>query len=782
MGCTAVATFSQAPSNAQASSGPAISTIADPSELAEPINAAATMAAIKVKVASAGIQHISGAALAAAGFDLANTLASRLHLEHDGQEIAIEIRGAANDRLTTASEVRFYAPQPGDRWNAVDIYWLTVQATAGQRMAAAAITPASGAAHAVGIERGLLTIRKVYNSLEPGLSGDHWYAAQLAVSSATPQPMFAVVLPATLAPVGGTAVVSVSGLAATGGQRSLRAQTAAGAMTATWAGAGVWTQTFTLPTLAGSRLLTLTLSAPAADTEFIDQIVWQLPVSLNFAGQGGGFRTTGASRYQLSNIPVDRALYDVANPLAPRVQTIPAGTSVLLESDAQPRQFILAGQGSLFTPALSPYSPVDLSTLRDGEVVYIAPPSLRPALAPLIALRQSQGLGVRVIEPQWIYDAWSFGRTSPEAIRSFLRNAYRTWARAPRYVTLVGDGTLDPLGLADPSANNLAANVIPPYLARVDPTTGETACETCYGQLDGVDPLSDSVPDIAIARLPAKSAAELTVMVNKIVAYETASTAGAAWRSRVGFVSDNVQDENGQIDGAGDFNALLEMAVALQPSTMAVERVYYDPYLPSASSAPWRKANALTAYTQTLQLFNNGAGIIEMAGHGHPLQFASTAQFTHPVENTPAGYLMSSRDPARLTNAGRSPIVLLMACDMGRFHATQPTPDGQTLSERLLASPNGAVAVWAASGKGQLWGHQYLQRGFYTTLWGATPLTARLGDLTLAGQRDLVANADFLTNMSWTYVTLGDAAMQVRVAPVSAMSWPRRLLFPRIYR
>ncbi|MCS7060688.1 MAG: C25 family cysteine peptidase, partial [Anaerolineae bacterium] len=189
-----------------------------------------------------------------------------------------------------------------------------------------------------------------------------------------------------------------------------------------------------------------------------------------------------------------------------------------------------------------------------------------------------------------------------------------------------------------------------------------------------------------------------------------------------------------------------------------------------------------SAYTRTLKLFNDGAGIIEFAGHGHPLQFAGTAPFHNPFDNTPASYLLSSADPNRLSNTTQLPIVLFMACNMGRFHVTPSAAGGQTLAERLIFSPNGAVAVWASSGKGVLYGHLFLQQGFYRALWSAAPFSARLGDLTRAGQRELISNADFLSHMAQTHVLLGDAAMRVRVAPTTAMSWPYQMYVPAVFR
>src|SRR4029079_17964574 len=153
--------------------------------------------------------------------------------------------------------------------------------------------------------------------------------------------------------------------------------------------------------------------------------------------------------------------------------------------------------------------------------------------------RQAQGHRARVIDVQAIYDAWSFGQVAPAAIRDFLRYAASSWDPAPAFVTLVGDGTADPLNYLkrdDP-------NFIPPYLAMVDPWIGETACEACYARLDGADPAADPLPDLALGRLTVNSAAELKDVVAKIVSYEV-SPLNVSWRSRNVYIADNFRDAN----------------------------------------------------------------------------------------------------------------------------------------------------------------------------------------------------------------------------------------------
>src|SRR4029079_18253680 len=99
-----------------------------------PSNPAAAGAAWTVRGAQAGIQRLPAATLTAAGVSLGNP--TRLHLYHAGVEVALEQRGSG-----ASLELRFFAPKPGDIWNAADTYWLTVEAPAGARMSTRSAQP-----------------------------------------------------------------------------------------------------------------------------------------------------------------------------------------------------------------------------------------------------------------------------------------------------------------------------------------------------------------------------------------------------------------------------------------------------------------------------------------------------------------------------------------------------------------------------------------------------------------------------------------------------------------
>jgi hypothetical protein len=65
-------------------------------------------------------------------------------------------------------------------------------------------------------------------------------------------------------------------------------------------------------------------------------------------------------------------------------------------------------------------------------------------LEDILALREAQGLRVTVVDVQDIYDEFSYGLVTPQAIKDFLSYAYNNWSEpAPQYVLLVGDSSYE---------------------------------------------------------------------------------------------------------------------------------------------------------------------------------------------------------------------------------------------------------------------------------------------------------------------------------------------------
>ena len=117
-------------------------------------------------------------------------------------------------------------------------------------------------------------------------------------------------------------------------------------------------------------------------------------------------------------------------------------------------------------------------------------------MAPLVALRASQGHQAALVSIDDVYDEFSFGVRSPQALKDFLSHARTTWAVAPRYVVLAGDATFDPrdyaaLGFGD---------FVPTRLVDMSQIELETASDDWF-----VDANADGLPELAIGRLPVRT-------------------------------------------------------------------------------------------------------------------------------------------------------------------------------------------------------------------------------------------------------------------------------------
>ncbi|MFO1528395.1 MAG: C25 family cysteine peptidase [Kiritimatiellia bacterium] len=312
-------------------------------------------------------------------------------------------------------------------------------------------------------------------------------------------------------------------------------------------------------------------------------------------------------------------------------------------------------------PAFNPATSADLgATTNQAHCIYIAPRAFHAALQPLVARREAQGLRTRVVDIEDVWQQFGHGLRDPAAIRQFIGHARHNWAKpAPRYVTLVGEASFDP-------RNRYALNL------RDDVPTGMgsasyewTAKDQGFGCVEGADPL----PDLAIGRMPAGSAATLGQWVAKILAFEDA-TAGSAWRSRATLVADDLDV------AAGDFRARSEQfrTGILAPAGQTVTTAYLD-----------TDAYA-TMRTRTLGAFSAGARLVNYIGHGFHDEWA----------DTPSGNLFTAADAAALTNTVY-PVVPMWACQTGQFQGTPNSPAVESLSEAQLEQAHRASAVIAAT-------------------------------------------------------------------------------------
>src|SRR5206468_1041034 len=82
-------------------------------------------------------------------------------------------------------------------------------------------------------------------------------------------------------------------------------------------------------------------------------------------------------------------------------------------------------------------------TANQANFVIVSYPTMLSAASSLAALRQGQGMQVSVVNLTDVYDEFNYGEKDPSAIKNFLQYTQTKWAKAPRYVMLLGGASVD---------------------------------------------------------------------------------------------------------------------------------------------------------------------------------------------------------------------------------------------------------------------------------------------------------------------------------------------------
>jgi subtilisin-like proprotein convertase family protein len=338
-----------------------------------------------------------------------------------------------------------------------------------------------------------------------------------------------------------------------------------------------------------------------------------------------------------------------------------------------------------------------------ADFVIISRQEFFDALKPLKKLRQSQGYKVELVDVNAIYNEFNFGNKSPYAIKEFLAYARSSWKRGPRFVLLAGKASFDPknyLGVGD-------FDLVPTKL--IDTEFMEVLSDEWFGdfKLTGLS-------ELAIGRLPVRTAAEAARMVEKIVAYDQSKPSDGILLvadSKVGY----------------DFDGLNTGLRGLIPSSLKIEQI-------GRSSL-----DDVTARGRILEALNRGQKIVNYAGHGNLDLWR--------------GDILTAGDAAALTNRESLSLFVMMTCLNGYFG----DPSTDSLGEALLRSEGGAIAVWASTGMTVPTSHAMINRELLRTVFDSSGRGSTLGEAAMRA-KSVIADID----VQRTWVLLGDPMTRLR--------------------
>ena len=712
--------------------------------------------AYKVIVNATGLYRMTYSDLQAAGLPVNDIDPASFELSTAGRPVSIRLQGDGDVHFESGEAILFYGYVPKSRYTAHNVYWLQYDGSA-QPMGSRAVAPQPTDPDGVPWAVARYEINAKYDPACRGADGDHWFITDLRIVYA---PQHSASLP--LQPLYGQPFQAQMEVGLVGKRGDLHHATFAVNGTyvdeATWTGFDPYTATVAFDgTLlgTGANSVLITVKGPTEVT-WLDFVELEYAISATNADEVTFHGQSGAHEYTVGGFaggPIE--IYDITNPDQPVYLTGAGGAGAgpqinFSDAPGAPATYYALRTTKIRQPASiyldTPPAPALQSGSNGADYLVISHADFIDAIQPLVAHRQGQGLQVKVVDVQDVYDEFNAGLLSPEAIRDFISCAYNDWETRPTYVLLVGDGSYDFLnhyGWNPPS-------YLPPYLQMVERGLWgelvETATDNRYADVDEGDP--SPLADMFTGRLPVTSAAEAATVVQKIINYEENPVPGS-WNMRHVFTIDYDDDDGvDDPDDGGFFEMIVEGVYGHIQSPFYRQVIDLDTFtLPD--EVPLAKQQVMNAW-------NAGALFMTYAGHSSWHQWS-------------AERLLHVDDIAAMSNGRRLPVMLSMTCFTGYFHH----PEYGTLDEMMLRhSGGGAVATWSPSELTS--GHDVLLGGFYDAVF-SDGLT-ELGPAIAASKAALPAAYVGLLD---TYHLFGDPAMDLQLAQ---LGWPHSVYLPAVLR
>ena len=360
---------------------------------------------------------------------------------------------------------------------------------------------------------------------------------------------------------------------------------------------------------------------------------------------------------------------------------------------------------------------------------------------------EKDGLRVRIVPADELFNEFSSGTPDANAYRRYLKMLYdraETEADMPRYLLLFGDAAWDNRMTSAQWKNYSPDDFLLCYES--DDSFSEIFCyvtDDYFCLLDdgeGGNIVVSDKSDVAVGRLTARTEAEATVLVDKIIDYRNNEHAGV-WQNTLCFMADYGNHNRHMNDAEQVIKTVQENASSFQ-----IKKIYWDAYTRVTSSTGNRYPDVERLIKQQMR---DGALVMNYIGHGSP-------------------YTMSHEQVAYVSDFAKStslrlPLWVTASCDIMPF-------DGQeeNFGETAMFNKNGgAIAFFGTTRTVYSNYNQYMDRTFMKHVLSSTN-----GEINSIGEAARLAKNDLVTPSSpyrdytenkLQYTLLGDPALKLAV-------------------
>lgn len=380
------------------------------------------------------------------------------------------------------------------------------------------------------------------------------------------------------------------------------------------------------------------------------------------------------------------------------------------------------------------------------DMVIVVPPSGKlTAEAERLASahREIQGLRVKVVRADHIYNEYSSGSPDATAIRRYLKMLYDRAASAedaPRYLLLFGDCAADNRMKTEAWRGFSPEDFLPSYEVNgndsIIGTLYSYVTDDYFGLLDdgeGASITREKV-DMGIGRFTCHTAEAAAVFVDKSIRYLRNEETGV-WKNTIAMLA----DDGDNTEHMEDADKVANQIGTVSHDGLQVEKYYWDAYKRTTIAT----GNRYPELSEKLkQLMEKGVAMMNYSGHGSPEQISHER-------------VLLTEDFSQLKNKNLM-MWVLASCEIAPYDSQEES----LCRAAMLNKEGGAIAFMCASrGVYATWNNS-LNLAYCRYLLSSAEDGSRhtMGDALRLAKNEMVDGADTGIN-KLKYVLIGDPAL-----------------------
>lgn len=512
-------------------------------------------------------------------------------------------------------------------------------------------------------------------------------------------------------------------------------------------------QDFTFVPNSDNLTVSLTFNKPlTTSTAYLNWIEIEVPCNLSMHSAQFGFSNPSTAgpdnitQFNISGASTGTNVWDVTDPgetFRYALNTTNGQASFKAPTDIIRQFYAFDGSSYLSITPIGSVVNQNLHATGATDMVIVSHPNFLAQANKLADFRRSNdGLTVKVVTTEQVYNEFSGGSLDPMAIRDYLKLIYdRTDKASPRYLLLVGRPSYDYRGRHEGTQL-----FVPNYQYYAD---GRTITEyNFYSNDDNFGVLDDEETaglsgqyDVAVGRIPCSTVAQAETAVRKSITYtekrnllaegSTQISNFGDWRNMVAFVADDEQLEF--VLDAEELCSITEN----HNKKVNFDKIYLDAFQQVSNAGGQRYPDATTAINNRM---NQGCLMMTYIGHSGKDGWA-------------AERVLENSDISKWSNQYNLSTLLSLSCTFGYY-------DRPALSPAELAMfNNGGGTSSVVCATRESWSGPNIDYGrhIFNRLFGMdSGTTPTAGELNIYAKNKKGGCSN--TNLAM-YVVMGDPSM-----------------------